>query len=57
MDKNYRMSKQTKTILALSKFKSAEQRSDYKRLMIRAEHHAATAPRASLAKVDKNAND
>lgn len=54
MDKNYKMSKQTKTILALSKFKSAEQRNEYKRLMIRAEHFAANAPRASLSKVDKN---
>lgn len=36
-DKNYRMTKQTKIMLALSKFKSAEDRNTFKKLMIQAE--------------------
>lgn len=54
MDKNYRMSKATKTMLALTKWNSAEQKNNFKRLMIRAEYTAATTPRATLGKVDKN---
>ncbi len=57
MDKNYKMSKQLKTMLALSKFNSKEQRNQFKKNMIKAEHESRFAPRATLSKVDKNAND
>jgi hypothetical protein len=57
MDKNYRMSKATKTQLALGKWETAEKKNQYKRLMITAEYTAANTSRATLSKVDKNAND
>lgn len=42
---NYRMSKQTKRSLALSKFNSEEQRHAWKRAMIQAELYSALAPK------------
>jgi hypothetical protein len=57
MDKNYRMSKQLKVQLALGNFKSKEDRNIFKKAMVKAEHESRFAPRATLSKVDKNAND
>jgi hypothetical protein len=42
---NYKMSKQTKTSLALGKFKDAHARGQWKRAMIEAELSAAVQPK------------
>ena len=46
-DKNFKLSKTTKRMMALGKFKSNEDRNNFKRAMIEAE---ATAMQAKLAK-------
>lgn len=47
-DKNFRMAKQTKRLLALTPFKSAEDRNSYKRAMIGAQLALEQASRAPL---------
>ena len=47
---NFKLSKQTKRTLALTKFKSEEQRSQWKRAMIDAELTAAMMPKLSKNK-------
>ena len=42
---NYKMTKQTKRTLALSRFESEEQRNAWKRSMIQAELYGALAPK------------
>jgi|LakMenE01Jun11ns_1017448.scaffolds.fasta_scaffold9929652_4 hypothetical protein len=47
-DKNFKMHKQTKRILALSNFKTEEDRNAWKRAMINAQLHEESAKRSSL---------
>jgi hypothetical protein len=47
-DKNFRMSKQTKRLLALMSFPSAELRNSYRRAMINAQLASEAAARAPL---------
>ena len=42
---NFKLSKTSKRILALGKWKNAEQRNGWKRMMIEAEYFASLAPR------------
>ena len=44
---NFRLSKTTKRMLALAKWKSPEQRNGWKRMMIDAEHTASIVPKVS----------
>lgn len=52
---NYKMSKQVKTMLALMKFESKEERSRFKQRMINAEIHAASVERVLIS--SKGGND
>lgn len=47
-DKNFKMHKQTKRILALSNFRSEEDRNSWKRAMIDAQLHEEYAKRTSI---------
>ena len=51
----YKMSKQLKTMLALMKFETTEERSRFKQRMINAEIHAAGVERVMIG--GKNGND
>lgn len=51
--KDFRMSKQTKVMLALSKFKDAQSRGNFKRAMIDAQSTAQSASRT----MQKGSND
>lgn len=52
---NYKMSKQLKTMLALMKFETPEEKSRFKTRMINAEIHASTVERVMIGA--KNGND
>lgn len=52
---NYKMSKKVKTMLALMKFESKEERSRFKQRMINAEIHAASVERVLIS--SKGGND
>jgi hypothetical protein len=52
-DKNFRMKKSTKTLLALGKFKDAHERGAFKRSMIDAQLREEAAHRAALKSKDK----
>jgi hypothetical protein len=56
-DKNFRMSKTTKTLLALLPFKNQEQRNDFKRAMVQAQLASEKASRAPLGKGKKSEVD
>ena len=47
-DKNFKMKSQTKTMLALGKFRNTEDRNSWKRAMINAQLHEEAARRAGL---------
>ena len=51
----YKMSKQLKTMLALMKFETTEERSRFKQRMINAEIHASTVERVMIGA--KGGND
>ena len=53
---NYKMSKATKTGLALSKFKDAHQRGAWKRAMIDAELSAAIQPKREKNRREQSAD-
>jgi|LauGreDrversion4_2_1035121.scaffolds.fasta_scaffold4004416_1 hypothetical protein len=56
-DKNFRMAKQTKRLLALTPFNSAEDRNSYRRAMIGAQLSMEAAARAPLKRErDENAH-
>ena len=48
-DKNFRMNKSTKRMLALTKFKTEDQRSSFKRLMIDAQLESEKQPQRDKA--------
>jgi len=50
-DKNFRLSKKTKTLISLISFRSKEDRNDFKRAMIEAELCSKIVPKS---KKDKN---
>lgn len=52
-DKNFRLSKTVKSMLALIKFKDAHARGEFKRLMIDAEVSAIRAKSAKLKEKEK----
>lgn len=54
---NYRMSKQTKASLALSKFKDAHARGAWKRSMIQAELAAAIQPKREKVRREPTENN
>lgn len=56
-DKNFRMAKTTKTLLALLPFKDQEQRNAFKRGMIDAQLSSEKAARAPLSKGKKSGVD
>ena len=55
-DKNFRMRKSTKTLLALSKFKDAHERGAFKRAMIDAQLREEAAHKAALKSRDSGDN-
>ena len=52
-DKNFRLSKPTKTMLALGHFRSAEDRNSFKRAMIVAELYSRLTPKMKRTKQDE----
>jgi hypothetical protein len=52
-DKNFRLAKRTKTMLALMPFKSKEDRNSFKRAMIGAQLAAEAAARAPIGKRER----
>lgn len=56
-DKNFKMWASTKAALALTKFKDAHERGEFKRMMIDAQLHYESAKRATLkSKADKDSS-
>jgi hypothetical protein len=56
-DKNFRMAKTTKTLLAMLPFKNQEDRNHFKRAMIDAQLASEKAARAPLGKNQKSGVD
>jgi hypothetical protein len=52
-DKNFRLSKPTKTMLALGHFRDAQDRNTFKRAMIQAELQSKLQPRSKREKNEK----
>lgn len=53
-DKNFKMKSSTKTLLAVGKFRSPEDRAHFKRMMIDAQLSGETARRAALKSKDNS---
>jgi len=51
-DKNFKMKSTTKTMLALGTFKNAQERGEFKRMMIDAQLHEEAARREALKSKD-----